>query len=56
MSLALLQFAKRANVFQDTIEIILAADRAVGLGVCCVERDSQLVEIGLDQRAAIFLV
>ena len=56
VTLALLQFAERAHVLEDAVEIILAANGAIGLRGCGVERHAQLVEVGLDQRAAVTLV
>ena len=55
-ALALLQFAEGAHILEDAVEIILAADGAIGFGVGGVERDAQFVEPGLDQRAAVLFV
>src|SRR5262249_60889471 len=49
MTFTLLQSAKRADVFENAIEIILTANGAIGLRIGGVERDAQLVPTGRDQ-------
>ena len=56
VALALLQLAEGAHVFQDAIEVVLAANGEIGLRIRRVERDAQLVQLGGDQRAAVFLI
>src|SRR5215468_1117871 len=56
MTFTLLQSAKRADVFENAIEIILTANGAIGLRIGGVERDAQLVQTGRDQGAAVLLV
>ncbi len=54
VALALLQLAEGAHVFQDAIEIILAANGEIGFRIRRVERDAQLIQIGLRSRRGRF--
>src|SRR6202034_2441216 len=56
MALALLQLAEGTDVFQDAMEIVLAANGEIRLRVGRVAGDAQLVQFGGDQGTAVFLV
>ena len=56
VALALLQLAEGADVFQDAIEVVLAANGEIGFRIRRVEGYAQLVEPRGDQRAAVFLI
>src|SRR5204863_5162681 len=50
VSFTLLQGAKGANIPQDTVEVVLAADRPIGFGIGGIKRDAQLVQLRCDER------
>ena len=56
VALAVLKGAERADVAQDAVEIVLAANRQIGGTRRGVERDPQFVEAGADQRSPVLVV
>ena len=52
MTFALLQIAERAYVFQNSIEVVFAADFLEALGIGCIERNTQFIQPSFDQRTA----